>query len=424
MGSISEFIDEVVSDKLEDEVVIEWLKKIFADGLNEAQTIELTKSMRDSGEKLEWPAEWANLVVDKHSTGGVGDNVSIPLAPALAACGLKVPMISGRGLGHTGGTLDKLESIPEFRVDLSVAELSEQIEKIGVAMVGQTNDLVPADRRLYALRDVTGTIASVPLITSSIISKKAAEGLTALVLDVKFGRAAFMVERAEAAKLARSMNAVANALGIQTTSILSDMNSPLGCAVGNALEIVESVETLCGRGPLDLEELVCVQGGILLYLAGIATDENHGAVMIHDSLNDGSAFNKFLEMVEYQGGNADDFLTDTTLYTALGLLDSNLNTTEIIAEISGNICDIDAMIIADICLNLGSGRNSLGGEIDHRVGIILEKQIGELIEIGDHWATIYHSDELDEEKIKSIQSSLRTTNDNVEVESRIVEMIR
>ena len=424
MGSISEFIDEVVSDKLEDEVVIEWLKKIFADGLNEAQTIELTKSMRDSGEKLEWPAEWANLVVDKHSTGGVGDNVSIPLAPALAACGLKVPMISGRGLGHTGGTLDKLESIPEFRVDLSVAELSEQIEKIGVAMVGQTNDLVPADRRLYALRDVTGTIASVPLITSSIISKKAAEGLTALVLDVKFGRAAFMVERAEAAKLARSMSAVANALGIQTTSILSDMNSPLGCAVGNALEIVESVETLCGRGPLDLEELVCVQGGILLYLAGIATDENHGAVMIHDSLNDGSAFNKFLEMVEYQGGNADDFLTDTTLYTALGLLDSNLNTTEIFAEISGNICDIDAMIIADICLNLGSGRNSLGGEIDHRVGIILEKQIGELIEIGDHWATIYHSDELDEEKIKSIQSSLRTTNDNVEVESRIVEMIR
>ena len=415
MGSISEFIDEVVSDKLEDEVVIEWLKKIFADGLNEAQTIELTKSMRDSGEKLEWPAEWANLVVDKHSTGGVGDNVSIPLAPALAACGLKVPMISGRGLGHTGGTLDKLESIPEFRVDLSVAELSEQIEKIGVAMVGQTNDLVPADRRLYALRDVTGTIASVPLITSSIISKKAAEGLTALVLDVKFGRAAFMVERAEAAKLARSMSAVANALGIQTTSILSDMNSPLGCAVGNALEIVESVETLCGRGPLDLEELVCVQGGILLYLAGIATDENHGAVMIHDSLNDGSAFNKFLEMVEYQGGNADDFLTDTTLYTALGLLDSNLNTTEIIAEISGNICDIDAMIIADICLNLGSGRNSLGGEIDHRVGIILEKQIGELIEIGDHWATIYHSDELDEEKIKSIQSSLRTTNDSVEM---------
>ncbi|HIE63673.1 MAG: thymidine phosphorylase [Methanobacteriota archaeon] len=424
MGSISEFIDEVVSDKLEDDVVIEWLKKIFADGLNDAQTIELTKSMRDSGEKLEWPAEWANLVVDKHSTGGVGDKVSIPLAPALAACGLKVPMISGRGLGHTGGTLDKLESIPEFRVDLSVAELSQQIEKIGVAMVGQTNDLVPADRRLYALRDVTGTIASIPLITSSIVSKKAAEGLTALVIDVKFGRAAFMVERAEATKLARSMSAVANALGIQTTSILSDMNSPLGCAVGNALEIVESVETLCGRGPLDLEELVCVQGGVLLHSAGIATDENHGAVMIHDSLNDGSAFNKFLEMVEYQGGNADDFLTDATLYTALGLLDSNLNTTEIFAEISGNICDIDAMIIADICLNLGTGRNSLGGEIDHRVGIILEKQIGELIEIGDHWATIYHSNELDEEKIKSIQSSLRTTNDNVEIESRIVEMIR
>ena len=424
MESISEFVNGIVTGKLEDEVVVEWLKQIFTDGLSDAQTIELTKSMRDSGKRLEWPAEWANLVVDKHSTGGVGDKVSIPLAPALAACGLKVPMISGRGLGHTGGTLDKLESIPGFRVDLSITELYEQIEKIGVAIVGQTNDLVPADRRLYALRDVTGTIASIPLITSSIVSKKAAEGLAALVLDVKFGRAAFMNERSEATKLAHSMSAIANELGIRITSILSEMNTPLGCAVGNALEIVESVETLCGRGPLDLEELVCVQGGVLLYSAGIAMDENHGAVIIHDSLNDGSAFNKFLEMVEYQGGKPENFLTDTTLYSSLGLLDSNLKTTDIFAESSGNIYDIDAMIIADICLNIGAGRKSLGDDIDYRVGVILEKQIGELIEIGDLWATIYHSDELDDKKIKSIQSALLTTDNDVEIKSRIVEMIK
>ena len=185
----------------------------------------------------------------------VGDKVSIILAPALAACGLKVPMISGRGLGHTGGTLDKLESIAGFRVDLSINELQKQVGEIGFAMVGQTDSLAPADRRMYALRDVTGTVVSIPLITSSIVSKKAAEGISALVLDVKYGRAAFMIEREQAEALSQSMADAANGMGIATSVILSTMDQPLGCAVGNALEIVESVETLCGRGPHDLEEL-------------------------------------------------------------------------------------------------------------------------------------------------------------------------
>ena len=200
-ADIGRFVEGVTNDSLTDDEVVAWLRGVFENGLDSAQTVALTEAMRDSGEILEWPADWAHLVVDKHSTGGVVDKVSIPLAPALAACGLKVPMISGRGLGHTGGTLVKLESIAGFRVNLSTDEVRGQVESIGLAMVGQTENLVPADRRMYALRDVTGTVASLPLITSSIVSKKAAEGLTALVLDVKHGRAAFMVEREQAEAL-------------------------------------------------------------------------------------------------------------------------------------------------------------------------------------------------------------------------------
>ncbi|MEO2208336.1 MAG: thymidine phosphorylase, partial [Candidatus Poseidoniia archaeon] len=362
-ADIGRFVEGVTNDSLTDDEVVAWLRGVFEDGLDSAQTVALTEAMRDSGEILEWPADWAHLVVDKHSTGGVGDKVSIPLAPALAACGLKVPMISGRGLGHTGGTLDKLESIAGFRVNLSTDEVRGQVERIGLAMVGQTENLVPADRRMYALRDVTGTVASLPLITSSIVSKKAAEGLTALVLDVKHGRAAFMVEREQAEALARSMVEVANGMGIQTTAVLSTMDQPLGCAVGNALEIVESVETLCGRGPHDLEELVCVQGGLLLTGAGLAEDMVAGALLIHNSLNDGSAFERFLQMVDAQGGSPSDFDTDASLLRSLGLLDTSLLSTEIFAESAGRISDIDALAVAHACLDLGSGRKKLNDTV-------------------------------------------------------------
>ena len=348
--SIAEIVNGVVDGSLGDEQVIDWLRSVFENGLDEKSTIILTELMRDSGQVLTWPEEWSHLVVDKHSTGGVGDKVSIVLAPALAACGLKVPMISGRGLGHTGGTLDKLESIPGFRVDLSIDEMQKQVERIGLAMVGQTDSLVPADRRMYALRDVTGTVASIPLITSSIVSKKAAEGLSALVLDVKHGRAAFMEETEQAEALAQSMVDAANGMGITTSVVISTMDQPLGCAIGNALEIVESVETLCGRGPHDLEELVCVQAGILLAASGIVEDMEEGALMIHNSLNDGSALTKFLDMVETQGGNRDDFASDHSMLSSLGLLDDNLLSTEIYSEENGWIEDIDAMSIALACL--------------------------------------------------------------------------
>jgi len=422
--SIADMVNGVVDGSLNDEQVIDFLQKIFYEGLDEDSTIKLTESMRDSGRVLSWPKEWSHLVVDKHSTGGVGDKVSIVLAPALAACGLKVPMISGRGLGHTGGTLDKLESIAGFRVDLSIDEMREQVEQIGLAMVGQTDSLVPADRRMYALRDVTNTIASIPLITSSIVSKKAAEGLSSLVLDVKHGRAAFMQEREQAEALSQSMADVANGMGISTSVVLSAMDQPLGCAIGNALEIVESVETLCGRGPHDLEELVCVQGGILLEASGIVDDMNEGALMIHNSLNDGSAFTKFLEMVDCQGGDRDDFASDYSMLSSLGLLDDNLLSTEIYVDKNGWIDDIDAMSIALACLELGSGRKVLTDTVDHSVGAIIEAQLGDEVDIGDTLIVIYHRNELPKGLSESVCSAFSISPEPVDLESRITQIIR
>ena len=422
-ASIADIVNGVVDGSLGDEQVIDWLRSVFENELDEKSTITLTKSMRDSGRVLTWPKEWRHLVVDKHSTGGVGDKVSIVLAPALAACGLKVPMISGRGLGHTGGTLDKLESIPGFRANLSIDEMQKQVERIGIAMVGQTDSLVPADRRMYALRDVTGTVASIPLITSSIVSKKAAEGLSALVLDVKHGKAAFMEERAQAEVLAQSMADAANGMGISTSVVLSTMDQPLGCAVGNALEIVESVETLCGRGPHDLEELVCVQAGILLAASGIIEDMEEGALMIHNSLNDGSAFAKFLDMVESQGGNRDDFASDHSMLSSLGLLDGNLLSTEIYVEENGWINDIDAMSIALACLELGSGRKTLTDTVDHAVGAIIEAQVGDEIETGEPLIVIYHRNELPDGFSESISSAFSVSPESVSVETRITQII-
>ena len=421
--SIADIVNGVVDGSLSDEQVTDWLRNIFEDGLDEKSTIFLTKAMRDSGKVLAWPKDWSHLVVDKHSTGGVGDKVSIILAPALAACGLKVPMISGRGLGHTGGTLDKLESIAGFRVDLSIDELQKQVEEIGFAMVGQTDSLVPADRRIYSLRDVTGTVASIPLITSSIVSKKAAEGISALVLDVKYGRAAFMTEREQAEALSQSMADAANGMGIATSVVLSTMDQPLGCAVGNALEIVESVETLCGRGPHDLEELVCVQAGILLAASGIVENMEEGALMIHNSLNDGSAFTKFLDMVEAQGGNRNEFASDHAMLSSLGLLGDDLLSTEIYIEEKGWINDIDAMSIALACLKLGSGRKTLTDSIDHAVGAIIEAQVGDEVEIGDPLIVIYHREEFPDGLSEKISSAFSVSLEQVRVESRISQII-
>ncbi len=419
--SIGEFIDEVVDGDMPDNEVISWLKSVYEKGLTENETVILTESMRDSGEVLRW--EESGVVVDKHSTGGVGDKVSIPLAPALAACGLKVPMISGRGLGHTGGTLDKLESIPGLRVSLDAGEIVKQVNEIGLAIVGQTQGLVPADRRLYALRDVTGTIASLPLITSSIVSKKAAEGISSLVLDVKFGRAAFMKSRHSAAELAKSMVGVSRGMGISTSAILSTMDQPIGYSVGNSLEVLESVETLCGRGPADLEELVCVLGGILLKSSGLSSDLEEGASKIQDSLYDGTAFRKFLDMVGSQGGDTEIFESDSSLMRGLGILDRDLFSTTMEVEKDGWVSDIDAMSVAEACLEMGAGRKSLDDEIDRGVGVVLEVQVGDHLEKGGVWATIYHREGKIDRVVEMLNGAIRVTDSRPAVESRISEVI-
>ena len=420
--AIQDLVQGVVDGSLSDDELADWLRGVYDEGLTEPETIALTEAMRDSGDILEWDSEISRLIVDKHSTGGVGDKVSLVLAPALAACGLMVPMISGRGLGHTGGTLDKLESIPGLRVELSSEDIQQQVESIGVAIVGQSDALVPADQRMYALRDVTETVASIPLITSSIVSKKAAEGLSAMVLDVKFGRAAFMVEREQAVELARSMVDAANGMGIRTTAVLTSMQHPLGCAIGNSLEVLESVETLCGNGPEDLEELVCVQGGLLLHATGLVEDPQTGAVMIHDSLQDGSAFERFRLLVEAQGGDVSIFDSDASLMRGLGLMDPNLNTTELSVGATGWVEDIDAMAIARVCSGLGAERARLGDSVDRAVGVILEVQVGDHLEKGEPWMVLYHRDEVDRDTIEGLLGSITLSDEEVEVRSKIEEM--
>ena len=419
---ISDLVEGVIDGSISDADLISWLKQVHSEGISEADTIALTEAMRDSGETLSWDSEVSELIVDKHSTGGVGDKVSLILAPALAACGLKVPMISGRGLGHTGGTLDKLESIPGFSVELDSKQIQTQVLEIGLAMVGQTERLVPADRRMYALRDVTGTIDSIPLITSSIVSKKAAEGLSALVLDVKFGRAAFMVEQDKAIELAESMVAASRGMGVATTAVLSSMDAPLGCAIGNSLEVLESVETLCGNGPSDLEELVCIQGGLLLHSTGLAEDRDSGALMIHDSLHDGSALERFRMMVKAQGGDTSILDSDSSLMAGLGLIDSELNATSLCVAESGWVCEIEALSIALACQRMGAGRLELGDSIDRAVGAILEVRVGDRIESGESWITLYHRDEIGRSTVEGLIGSIVLSDEELESGSRIHEV--
>ncbi|CAI9582632.1 unnamed protein product [Staurois parvus] len=274
-------------------------------GMNSEETMTLTKEMVASGCVLTWPEEWRGLLVDKHSTGGVGDKVSLPLAPALAACGCKVPMISGRGLGHTGGTLDKLESVPGFSSRHSPEQMLEILHSVGCCIVGQSENLVPADKILYEMRDVTATVDSLPLITASVMSKKVAESLSALILDVKFGEAAQSPTIEDARRLAHSLVSVGVSLGIPTIALITNMDNPIGHCVGNSLEVIEALKCLEGKGPEDLRELVTRTGGYLLWLCGQAVSDSQGAEKIAKVLDDGSALQCFRKMMEAQGVQPD-----------------------------------------------------------------------------------------------------------------------
>eukprot|EP00095_Tigriopus_kingsejongensis_P001611 maker-scaffold289_size220122-snap-gene-0.12 protein:Tk01611 transcript:maker-scaffold289_size220122-snap-gene-0.12-mRNA-1 annotation:"predicted protein" len=386
------FIDMLLLGEVAPSQLGAWLMATCIMGLNTDETFALTQSMTHTGSLLEWPPEWKDIVVDKHSTGGVGDKVSLVLAPALAACGLKVPMISGRGLGITGGTLDKLESIPGYRVSLSVEEIRQALEQVGCVIAGQTGSIAPADKIMYACRDVTATVQNLSLITSSIVCKKAAENLSALVLDVKFGNGSFCANEPEAAKLAASLINVSRKFGTNTSAVISSMNSPLGLAIGNALEVEETVQCLRGQGPEDLRELVVVEGGLLMASVKQDMSQEEGEAKIKEALTNGTALSKFRDMIVFQGVSpqmAEELCHGSTWKVAK----APQTITPIHANDKGIIKNISARKVAEVGQYLGAGRSNPNDEIDHSVGIKLTKVNGDAVGVGEVWAHVYHQEE-------------------------------
>jgi pyrimidine-nucleoside phosphorylase len=365
---IAFLIDGHLQGQIPDYQMAAMLFAIFVRGLNDAETAALTDSMLRSGVMLTWP-ESSLPRVDKHSTGGIGDKVSLPLAPLLACCDVCVPMLSGRGLGPTGGTLDKLESIAGFRTDLSLDEIQRLTEQVGCVITGTTPELVPADRQLYALRDVTATVPSVPLITASIMSKKLAEGLNALVLDVKFGRGAFMKSHAIARELAAGMVAVGQRMGVATTALLTDMNQPLGRMAGNAVEVEESLDCLRGGGPSDLRELMLELGADVLVSAKVADTRTAARAKLLSAINSGRALERFERMVIAQGGRLDVSRPIAPVY-------------EVCADRSGILDSIDTESLGWIIIDLGGGRRQLTDRIDHSVGLEMLVRIGDEVSSG------------------------------------------
>ncbi|HEX7100620.1 MAG TPA: thymidine phosphorylase [Acidimicrobiia bacterium] len=351
---------------------------IFFNGLDPEELSAWTGAMLNSGEVLDL-SDVDKPKIDKHSTGGVGDKVSIPLAPLVASCGVAVPMMSGRGLGHTGGTLDKLESIPGFTAQLDPQTFHDILGRVGVVMAGQSETLVPADRKLYALRDASGTVPSIPLIASSIMSKKLAEDLDGLVLDVKVGEGAFMPDMERARQLAETMIGIGKSHGLAVTALITDMSQPLGRMVGNANEIAESIDVLAGEGPEDLVEITVGLAVEMLTLAGIDDPEQ----TVARALSSGAALEKFEEMVEAQGG-------DPRVVSDRTLLPSAPETTPIEAESGGYVAECDARSIGLAAMRLGAGRERKEDDIDPGVGIEVRKKIGDQVSPGDVLAVLRH----------------------------------
>lgn len=372
---VQEFIRAFTAGKIPDYQMAALLMAIYFRGLDTAETTALTLAMRDSGDVLKFPKDKRPLV-DKHSTGGIGDKVSLPLAPLLACLGFRVPMISGRGLGITGGTLDKLDSIPGFKTLLPAKQIVKQVQQVGCVICGQTDRMVPADKKLYALRDVTGTVPSIQLITASILSKKLAENLDALVLDVKFGCAAFMQTKTDARKLAQAMVTLGNQCGVNTRAVLTDMNTPVGRAAGNWLEVKESVACLEGKGPKDLRELVVLFAAHLLVQMGKAGSLTAAQKLTEDCLNSGAPRQKWDEMIVAQGADLKAFNRKLARdHTAPVVL-------ELKSPTAGFISGCDARIIGEVIRDLGGGRLTTESAINHDVGADGLAKPGEAVKAG------------------------------------------
>lgn len=362
------------SNEIPDYQMSAFAMAVFFQGMSDEETTIFTRCMLESGDQMQWPTN--PPAVDKHSTGGIGDKISIPLAPLLACCGVVVPMVSGRGLGATGGTLDKLESIPGYRTEMSQDEFRSVVNFCGCSIVSASESLAPADKRLYALRDVTATVPSIPLITASILSKKIAAGNQALVLDVKWGSGAFMKTLDQAHALSQSLVSVGNRLGLKTTAVVTDMNQPLGKMIGNAVEIDESVQVLKGEGPADVTELTLELAGRLLQQAGVCESTAQARVLLQEKIDSGDGYQRLVEMVKAHGG---DLEAERPL----------ANKQPVLANESGFLSRVNAERLGLAVIEMGGGRKKLGDPIDHSTGIEFLLKIGDPVENGQPIANVF-----------------------------------
>lgn len=382
-AEINYFIEEYVSDNIKDYQASALLMAIQLNGMDIKETISLTNAMLHSGDIIDLSGI-SGIKSDKHSTGGVGDKVTLVLCPLLASCGAKIAKMSGRGLGHTGGTIDKLEAIPHYKVDISIKQFIKQVNDINIAIVGQTGNLVPADKKLYALRDVTGTVDSIPLIASSIMSKKLASGTDTILLDVKVGQGAFMKNIEEARALSKLMIEIGENLNRDVKAVITDMDQPLGYAIGNTLEVKEVIETLQGNGPEDLTTLCLELGAIMLVQAQIYQDKKAARVALEENLHNGKGFEKLVELVKAQKGDTSVILDPSRFSVAKKIK-------AIKSPQSGYLNKMDALKIGQVALELGAGRHQKEDDIDFAAGIVLAKKVNDYIEEGEVIAHL-HSD--------------------------------
>jgi pyrimidine-nucleoside phosphorylase len=395
-SEIADFVSRYTRGEIPDYQAAALAMAIFFQGLDAAETADLTDSILHSGRTMDL-SDVPLPKVDKHSTGGVGDKTSLIIAPVAAAAGLAVPMISGRGLGHTGGTLDKLESIPGFRTRLTLEEFHEAVRRTGTGLIGQTDELAPADRKLYALRDVTGTVESIPLISASIMSKKLAEGIDALVLDVKVGSGAFMKSRERARELAGRMVEIGAACGKRVQALLTAMDQPLGRAVGNALEVIEVLDALKGRGPADLMEVSRELTARMFVLGGLDKDLEWARARFDQALWSGAALRKFAEIIRGQGG-------DEAVVEDYARLPRAEHEESIVAWDEGYVTGLEAEAVGLAAVRLGAGRERLDSAIDPAVGMVFEKKVGDRVETGERICGVYFNDR---SRLDGVRAALR-----------------
>ena len=412
---IEYFIKQYTKGKIPDYQVAALIMTIYINGMDEEETTNMTLAMASSGEVLDLSE--LGIVVDKHSTGGVGDKITLILMPIMAALGVNVAKMSGRGLGFTGGTADKLEAIPGYNINLSIDEFKENVKNIGISLITQTGNLAPADKKIYALRDAISCTSSIPLIASSIMSKKIAAGANKIVLDVTCGSGAFMKNIHDAKELAIQMNKIGKLANKETICVITNMNEPLGYAVGNNLEIIEAVNSLKGQMPKDIEEVVLELGTYMLKLAGKGEDIEENKNKILEIIKTGKAFHKFVELVENQDG-------DITYIENTNKFPKAKYKIEILSKNDGYIKEINAEEIGKLASKLGAGRTKKEDKIDYTAGIILNKKVGDQVSINEKLATIYTNKEIYEEVKKELEKIIEISDEVIEKEKTILGIIK